>query len=108
MHRVNRQMTIRSTTFVTLLLVTTLGRAQAQSRSATVGPVDSAMARERANFRFMLTGAVRRNIVDAAAAMPADKFGFAPTTGEFSNVRTFSRQIKHLAATNYILAAAAL
>jgi hypothetical protein len=35
----------------------------------------------------MLTGAVRRNIVEAAEAMPADKFGFAPTVGEFSNVR---------------------
>ena len=40
--------------------------------------------------------------------MPADKYGFAPREGEFANVRTFSRQVKHLAATNYILAAAAL
>jgi len=40
--------------------------------------------------------------------MPADKYGFAPTVGEFKNVRTFGRQVKHLAATNYILAAAAL
>jgi uncharacterized damage-inducible protein DinB len=56
----------------------------------------------------MLTGSVRRNIVEAAEAMPADKFGFAPTAGEFSNVRTFGREIKHLAATNFILAAAAL
>jgi hypothetical protein len=66
------------------------------------------MARKRANFRLMLTGAVRRNIVDAAEAMPADKFGFAPTVGAFSNVRTFGREIKHLAATNFILAAAAI
>jgi hypothetical protein len=40
--------------------------------------------------------------------MPADKYGFAPTVGEFKNVRTFGGQVKHLAATNYILAAAAL
>jgi uncharacterized damage-inducible protein DinB len=70
--------------------------------------LDSLDARERANFRLMLDGAVRRNIVEAAEAMPADKYGFAPSTGEFRNVRTFSRQVKHLAATNYILAAAAL
>ena len=47
-------------------------------------------------------------IVSAADAMPADKYGFAPADGEFKGVRTFGQTVKHLAATNYILAAAAL
>jgi hypothetical protein len=47
-------------------------------------------------------------IVSAADAMPADKYGFAPTDGEFKGVRTFGQEVKHLAATNFILAAAAL
>jgi uncharacterized damage-inducible protein DinB len=47
-------------------------------------------------------------IVSAADAMPADKYGFAPTDGEFKGVRTFGQMVKHLSATNYILAAAAL
>ena len=47
-------------------------------------------------------------IVSAAEAMPADKYGFAPTDGEFKGVRTFGQMVKHLSATNYILAAAAL
>ncbi len=47
-------------------------------------------------------------IVAAGDAMPADKYGFAPTDGEFKGVRTFGQQVKHLAATNHILAAAAL
>jgi len=47
-------------------------------------------------------------IVSAADAMPADKYGFAPTDGEFKGVRTFGVMVKHLSATNYILAAAAL
>jgi uncharacterized damage-inducible protein DinB len=47
-------------------------------------------------------------IVSAAEAMPADKYGFAPTDGEFRGVRTFGQMVKHLAATNYILASAAL
>jgi hypothetical protein len=51
---------------------------------------------------------VRTQIVPAADAMPAVKYGFAPTDGEFKGVRTFGQQVKHLAATNYILAAAAL
>jgi uncharacterized damage-inducible protein DinB len=47
-------------------------------------------------------------IVSAADGMPADKYGFAPTDGEFKGVRTFGQIVKHLSATNYILAAAAL
>ncbi len=47
-------------------------------------------------------------ITSAVDAMPADKFGFAPTDGEFKGVRTFGQMVKHLSATNHILAAAAL
>ncbi len=51
---------------------------------------------------------VQTQIVSAADAMPADKYKFVPTDGEFKGVRTFGQQVKHLAATNHILAAAAL
>jgi uncharacterized damage-inducible protein DinB len=51
---------------------------------------------------------VQSQIVSAADAMPAVKYGFAPTDGEFHGVRSFGQQVKHLAATNHILAAAAL
>src|SRR6266699_1584583 len=50
----------------------------------------------------------KKVIVSAADAVPADKYGFAPTDGEFRGVRTFGQMVKHLSATNYILAAAAL
>jgi DinB superfamily len=46
--------------------------------------------------------------VPAAEAMPEDKFGFAPSNGEFKGVRTFAQQIKHVAAVNYELGAAIL
>jgi hypothetical protein len=49
-----------------------------------------------------------KEIQSGVDAMPADKFGFAPTDGEFKGVRTFGQMVKHLSATNYILAAAAL
>jgi uncharacterized damage-inducible protein DinB len=49
-----------------------------------------------------------KEIMPAVDAMPADKFGFAPTDGEFKGVRTFGQMVKHLSATNHILAAAAL
>ena len=47
-------------------------------------------------------------LVPAADAMPEEKYSFAPSVGEFRGVRTFADQVKHLSATNYILAAAAL
>jgi hypothetical protein len=111
-------MNIGSLAVATALIYTYAGRplsGAAQSRqphanTVTVAPSPdtSWLAQERANFRLAATAAVRRNIVSAAEAMPADKYGFAPTVGEFQNVRTFGRQIRHLAATNFILAAAAL
>jgi len=51
---------------------------------------------------------VEHEFVPAAEAMPEDKYGFAPTGGEFKGVRTFAQQIKHVAAVNYELAAALL
>ena len=51
---------------------------------------------------------VEGELVPAAEAMPADKFSFAPSQGEFKSVRNFGSQIKHIAAVNYILGAAIL
>jgi hypothetical protein len=51
---------------------------------------------------------LEEEFVPAAEAMPADKFDFAPTNGEFKGVRTFGQQIKHVAAVNYELGAAIL
>ena len=39
--------------------------------------------------------------VSAAEAMPEDKYSFAPSNGEFKDVRTFAQQVKHVAAVNY-------
>ena len=51
---------------------------------------------------------VEHEFVPAAEAMPEDKYSFAPTTGEFKGVRTFAQQVKHVAAVNYMIAAAIL
>lgn len=55
-----------------------------------------------------LSRIIEKEIISAVDAMPADKFGFAPTDGEFKGVRTFGEMVKHFSATNHILAAAAL
>jgi uncharacterized damage-inducible protein DinB len=51
---------------------------------------------------------VEHEFTSAAEAMPEEKFGFAPTNGEFKGVRTFAQQVKHVAAVNYELGAAIL
>jgi len=51
---------------------------------------------------------IESEFVPAAEAMPEDKYGFAPTNGEFKGVRTFGQQVKHVAAVNYMLGAAIL
>jgi hypothetical protein len=46
--------------------------------------------------------------VAVADAMPENKYSFASTSGEFKGVRTFAEHIKHVAASNYGMAAAIL
>ena len=52
---------------------------------------------------------LERELVPAAEAMPDDKFDFAPgdkiKDGEFKGVKTFAIQVRHIAATNQIIAA---
>jgi hypothetical protein len=40
---------------------------------------------------------VENDVLSLALAMPADKYGFVPETGDFAGVRNFGEQIKHLA-----------
>src|SRR5260370_14303530 len=49
-----------------------------------------------------------REVVSLAEAIPAEKYGFAPSAGEFEGVRTFSQQMTHIPAVNFIVASAAL
>ena len=44
---------------------------------------------------------IERQFVSLADAMPGDKYGFAPTNGEFKGVRTFGEQVKHVACANF-------
>ena len=94
------------TTTSALLLFVLASGAAAQEVAATA-PHALDAARESNAIQVFLRS-VEEQIVAAADAMPADKYGFAPTAGEFKGVRTFGQQVKHLAATNHILAAAAL
>jgi uncharacterized damage-inducible protein DinB len=79
---------------------------------AVVGAAQSAKGKEEHRTVTQVLDATVSNLehdfVPAAEAMPEDKFGFAPTNGEFKGVRTFGQQIKHVASVNYELGAAIL
>jgi len=93
-----------------LVLWLTSGSMFAQVGQQRVDTKESAIldAEREKHALQVLAKLTEKVIVSAADAMPADKFGFAPTDGEFKGVRTFGQMVKHLSATNYILAAAAL
>jgi len=51
---------------------------------------------------------VEKQIVEAAEAMPEDKFNFSPENlnipgSEYKGVRTFAVQVKHVASSNYFI-----
>ena len=76
-----------------LLLAFTTQIAVAQNSFSAAGALD-----------FWISN-TEKEVMSAAEAMPEDKYSFRPTAGEFSGVRTFGEQIKHLAANNYRMAA---
>lgn len=50
-----------------------------------------------------LLSVVEGEMVPLAEAMPADKYDFAPTNGNFKGVRTFAGQIQHVVSANYFM-----
>jgi uncharacterized damage-inducible protein DinB len=75
---------------VVVASLTFAGRGVAQERS-------DPMAATVAQWFTM----IERSFVSLADAMPAEKYGFKPTNGEFEDVRTFGEQVKHVACANF-------
>jgi uncharacterized damage-inducible protein DinB len=51
---------------------------------------------------------IEKELVEAAEAMPEDKFDFSPEKlnlpgSDYKGVRTFGQQLKHVAASNYLI-----
>jgi hypothetical protein len=82
-----------------VLCVSALAQAQTQTKD------------EKKTISQVLDNGIKNlegDFIPAAEAMPEEKYGFAPTNGEFKGVRTFAEQVKHVAAINYIVAASIL
>src|SRR5256885_6327142 len=74
--------------------------AAASASPSTPATIASAIDRE--------ISLVEKEVVEAAEAMPEDKFDFAPeklnvSGSDYKGVRTFGEQLKHIAASNYLI-----
>ena len=99
---------IKWITVLVLLFVAGNLLAQEGSHAIDTKNAGSLDAKQEKRAMQSLAKVIEKEIISTVDAMPADKFGFAPTDGEFKGVRTFGQMVKHFSATNHILAAAAL
>src|SRR5580692_2213498 len=84
--------------------------AAAQMGDAAKGPDAGTIASPAAAFDSQLK-AIEWEMMGAVKAMPAEKFGFAPSAAifvpgqrtEFATVRTFAQQATHVAQANYFM-----
>lgn len=81
--------------FIACVLI--LPRTHAQSPPAT------AKANSPAAVLNSILSDAERDFVDAAEAMPANKFEFVPTGGDFKDARSFAGTIRHVIWANYLL-----
>jgi uncharacterized damage-inducible protein DinB len=83
-----------------IFTVATLSAAQAQQAQQPPPTMASSVDRE--------ISTIEKQIVEAAEAMPEDKFNFSPESlnirsSDYKGVRTFAVQAKHVASSNYFL-----
>jgi hypothetical protein len=84
--------------FATWFACCTLGFAQeaAKAQDGKAPSVSAVLDKELSNLE--------QEFVSLGEAMPEGKFEFVPTQGEFKNVRSFGKQVRHVAAVNFIVA----
>ncbi len=82
-----------------VLLMSFFGATSAAARQRPAMRMPRGPATLQSTLDMQLT-MVEREFVGAADAMPADKYDFAPTNGDFKGVRTFAQQVKHVATAN--------
>jgi len=75
-------------------------QSSASGTSSTPPTIASAIDRE--------ISIIEKEIVEAAEAMPENKFDFSPeklniSGSDYKGVRTFGQQLKHVAASNYLI-----
>jgi uncharacterized damage-inducible protein DinB len=100
-------------TSLVLTAVLSLAAASAYPQAAKSSPATSASASPSAPPTIASAidreiSIVEKELIDAAEAMPEDKFDFSPEKlnlpcSDYKGVRTLGEQLKHVAASNYLL-----
>src|SRR3954447_3144399 len=100
---------------ISLLLAAalSLAAASANAQPATSSPAAGASASPSTPPTIASTidreiSLVEKEVVEAAEAMPENKFDFSPEKlnlagSDYKGVRTFGQQLKHIAASNYLI-----
>src|ERR1700756_1550572 len=99
--------------FVLLTAALSLAAASAYGQAAKDSPAAGASASPSTPPTIVSVidreiSLVEKEVVDAAEAMPEDKFDFSPEKlnlpgSDYKGVRTFGEQLKHIAASNYLI-----
>ncbi len=89
------------------VLVFVLGSALA-AVAQTTSATQPAAAQTVASVVDSEISNIEKQVVEAAEAMPEDKFNFSPESlniagSDFKGVRTFAVQVKHIATSNYFI-----
>jgi uncharacterized damage-inducible protein DinB len=92
---------------VLILAVSALGQS-AKTAAAAPQAQPSQAAPTLASAIDREISAIEKQVLDAAEAMPEDKFNFSPESlnlpgSNYKGVRTFAVQVKHIAASNYFI-----
>jgi hypothetical protein len=87
-------------------LLVALAAAGQEARPASAAPAEPPPT--VASVVDRQVSSVEKLVVEAAEAMPADKFDFTPASlkipgSDYDGVRTFALQVRHIAASNYAL-----
>ena len=91
---------LRVSLLMPVLVFAAAGAASAQPAQAPPTTLAAALDRDITY--------VEKEVVEAAEAMPEDKFNFSPESlnipgSQYKGVRSFAVQVKHIAASNYFL-----
>ena len=94
---------LRSTQLVLAMLTACLTAAAQQS-----SPTKPALSPTMSSMTQAQLGMIERQFIAAAEAMPVDKYSFAPAGAEFSGVRSFALEVRHVATANFVIYSAIL
>jgi len=91
-----------------VLIFTVIALRQGKLTSAAASAPQAQPAPTVASNVDREVSGIEKQIVEAAEAMPEDKFNFSPESlripgSDYKGVRTFAVQVKHIAASNYFI-----